>query len=79
MHTLQIRKAPVHFKGIREAATDCLLKSLYYDVRRVLCEYDHGILFLRGRLPSFHQKQVAQEAVARVEGVTQVVNKIEVD
>jgi len=79
MHALEIRKAPVHFEGIGEAATDCLLKSLYYDVRRVLCEYDHGILFLRGRLPSFHQKQVAQEAVARVEGVTQVINEIEVD
>ena len=79
MHVLEIRKAPVHFEGIEEAATECLLKSPYHDVRRVLCEYDHGILFLRGRLPSFHQKQVAQEAVARVKGVTQVVNEIEVD
>ena len=79
MHVLEIRNAPVHFEGIEEAATECLLKSPYHDVRRVLCEYDHGILFLRGRLPSFHQKQVAQEAVARVKGVTQVVNGIEVD
>ena len=79
MHVLEIRKAPVHFEGIEEAATECLLKSPYHDVRRVLCECDHGILFLRGRLPSFHQKQVAQEAVAGVKGVTQVVNEIEVD
>ncbi len=79
MHALESRNAPVDFEGIKKAATDCLLKSLYHDVTRVLCEYDHGTLFLRGRLPSFHQKQVAQEAVARVEGVTQVVNEIEVD
>ena len=79
MHVLEIRNAPVHFEGIGDAATECLLKSPYYAVRSVLCEYDHGILFLRGRLPSFHQKQVAQEAVARVKGVTQVVNEIEVD
>ena len=79
MHVLEIRKAPVHFDGIEEAATDCLRKSRYHDVRRVFCEYDHGTLFLRGRLPSFHQKQVAQEAVARVKWVTQVVNEIEVD
>ena len=79
MQALEIRNAPVHFEGIEEAATECVLRSPYHDVRRVLCEYDHGILFLRGRLPSFHQKQVAQEAVAGVKGVTQVVNEIEVD
>ena len=77
--TKVVPEAPVHFEVIEEAATDCLLKSPYHDVRWVSCEYDHGILFLRGRLPSFHQKQVAQEAVARVKGVTQVVNNIEVD
>jgi osmotically-inducible protein OsmY len=79
MRALEIRKVPVHFEGIKEAAMECLLKSPYHDVRRVLCEYDHGILVLRGRLPTFHQKQAAQEAVARVKGVTQVVNRIEVD
>ena len=79
MQALEIRNAPVRFEGIEEAATDCLLKSPYHDVRRVICEYDHGTLFLRGRLPSFHQKQVAQEAIARVKGVTQVINRIEVD
>ena len=79
MHVLETHKAPVHFAGIEEAATECLCKRPYHDVRRVTCEYDHGVLFLRGRLPSFHQKQLAQEAVARVKGVIQVVNQIEVD
>jgi osmotically-inducible protein OsmY len=44
-----------------------------------LCECNLGVLSLRGRLSSFHNKQVAQETVARVNGVTQVVNDIEVD
>lgn len=79
MHVLEIRKTPAHCEGIEQAATECLLKSPYYAVRRVFCQYDHGTLFLRGRLPSFHQKQVAQEAIARVKGVTQVINGIEVD
>ena len=79
MQALEIRNAPVHFEGIEEAATECLVKSPYHEVRRVTCEYDRGTLFLRGRLSSFHQKQVAQEAVAGVKGVTQVVNEIEVD
>lgn len=71
---------PVRFRNnIAEAASECLQNSPYYDIRRVLCEYDHGILFLRGRLPSFYHKQLAQEAVVRVRGVSQVINDIEVD
>jgi osmotically-inducible protein OsmY len=81
MHVLEIRDTPVHLDRIEieEAATECLLKSPYHAVRKVFCQYDYGTLFLRGRLPTFHQKQVAQEAVARVKGVTLVINKIEVD
>lgn len=79
MHVLEGRNVPVRFDGIEEAATGCLLRSPYHGVRTVSCQHDHGTLFLRGRLASFHQKQVAQEAVARVKGVAQVVNDIEVD
>ena len=78
MYGLTARNHPVLFQGIAAAATECLKKSPYYAVRKVLCECDHGVLFLRGRLSSFHQKQVAQEAVAKVKGVTQVRNEIEV-
>ena len=68
----------VHSQEIAKEATVCLENSLYQPVRRIFCSCDHGILFLRGHLPSFHQKQVAQEAVAKVKGVTQVRNEIEV-
>ena len=78
MYSRAIYDQPVHFAGIAEAATECLRNSPYQAVRRVLCECHHGILFLRGHLSSFHQKQVAQETVARVKGVTQVRNEIEV-
>ena len=78
MYSRTIRGSPVHFRGIAEVATECLQNSPYQAVRRVLCECDHGILFLRGHLSSFHQKQVAQETVAKVKGVTQVRNEIEV-
>jgi osmotically-inducible protein OsmY len=60
------------------AADECLRKSPYHVLRHVLCVCDEGILFLQGRLSSFYYKQLAQEAVARVEGVKQVVNDIEV-
>ena len=56
------RSAPVRFRGIGDAATECLKNSPYLDVRSISCEWEHGVLFLRGHLSSFHQKQVAQEA-----------------
>ena len=49
-----------------------------YPVRLVSCEFDDGVLILRGQLPTFFQKQLAQEAVSRLDGVTQVVNQVEV-
>ncbi|HEY4759836.1 MAG TPA: BON domain-containing protein [Thermoguttaceae bacterium] len=64
---------------IAEAARECLRDSPYRTLRRVSCECKDGILFLRGRLFSFHEKQVAQETVAGVKGTTQVVNEIVVD
>jgi osmotically-inducible protein OsmY len=50
----------------------------YHVLRSVLCEFQHGILTLRGRLPTFFHKQMAQEAVGGLAGVRQVVNQIEV-
>jgi osmotically-inducible protein OsmY len=39
---------------------------------------ESGGLVLRGRLPNFHHKQLAQETVRRLAGVRQIINKIEV-
>ena len=64
---------------ITEMAMERLRDSPYNAMRRVSCECKHGVLFLRGRLFSFHEKQMAQEVVARIDGVTQVVNEVEVD
>jgi hypothetical protein len=36
------------------------------------------VIYLRGRLPSYYLKQVAQETVGGVKGVRHVVNRIEV-
>lgn len=46
---------------------------------RVIILRTDGILFLRGRLFGFHETQVAQEVVAAIDGVTQVVNEIQVE
>jgi osmotically-inducible protein OsmY len=47
-------------------------------MQRIWCEFDQGQLFLRGQVPSFYLKQLAQEAVIGIDGVRQVVNEIEV-
>ena len=75
MHMLTVMDAP----AIVAVAMERLRDSPYKAMRRISCECEHGILFLRGRLFSFHEKQVAQETVARIDGVTQVVNEVEVD
>jgi osmotically-inducible protein OsmY len=75
MHMLTVMDAP----AIVAMAMERLRDSPYKAMRRISCECEHGILFLRGRLFSFHEKQVAQETVARIDGVTQVVNEVEVD
>ncbi len=59
-------------------ARACLQSSPYATVRQVDCRFDAGTLFLHGCLPAWYHKQLAQEAVARVDGVRQVVNRIEV-
>jgi osmotically-inducible protein OsmY len=57
---------------------EALLGGSYWALRRVSCEYSDGLLTLRGRLPSYYFKQVAQEMAARVPGVGHVENRIEV-
>ena len=43
------------------------------------CEYCEGVVVLQGRVQSFHEKQMAQELIRRVDGVTVVVNRLVVD
>ena len=75
MQLLTVMDAPT----IVAVAMERLRDSPYRALRRVSCECRHGVLFLRGRLFSFHETQMAQETVARIDGVTQVVNEVDVD
>ncbi len=46
--------------------------------QRIWCEFDGETLFLRGHVPSFFFKQLAQQAIVGLDSVRQVVNEIEV-
>jgi hypothetical protein len=59
-------------------ARDRIARHPHLVVQRIWCEYSEQTLFLHGHVPSFYLKQLAQTAVAGLDGVDQVVNEIEV-
>jgi osmotically-inducible protein OsmY len=63
---------------VMEAAKCRLQERLDTDARKVSCEYENGVLVLHGRVSSFYYKQLAQEAVAGLPSVVEVINQIEV-
>jgi len=65
-------------KNILDLVNTLLEAKLDSDVNRVSCQYEDGLLVLRGTLSSFYQKQLAQEAVRNLEGVRQIRNEIQV-
>jgi len=61
-----------------ETAKQRILHQPHLARQRIWCEFDRGRLYLRGQVPSYFFKQIAQEAVADMENVRQIVNEIEV-
>jgi hypothetical protein len=50
----------------------------YLALKNVSCGWLDGVLVLRGCLPSYYLKQLAQEAVASLKGVARIDNQIQV-
>src|SRR5436190_11954328 len=66
-------------RRIAELAASRLRSQSYFLLRAVSCHAEGGVLTLRGTLPSYYLKQVAQSIAATVPGVARVVNQISVD
>lgn len=64
--------------GVLKSARDCLSNTSHAALRELTCEYAHGVLTLHGKVRSYYEKQLAQEAVRRVDGIRQIINKVEV-
>jgi osmotically-inducible protein OsmY len=62
--------------AVLRSANHRLRDRLGRAVQGVRSAFADGTLRLAGELPTFYQKQLAQEAVRRVDGVRQVVNDI---
>lgn len=60
------------------SARDRLGQSGYGPLRDIRCDYAGGVLTLKGRVPTFYLKQVAQVTVKDVQHVRQVDNQLEV-
>jgi osmotically-inducible protein OsmY len=58
---------------------DAIRQNPYLAQRNLRCEAQEGRVVLRGRVKTFFQKQMAQEVVRNIDGITLVENFLEVD
>ncbi len=64
---------------IQQTAQQALDSASHAALRAVRCDFTNGVLLLRGTVGSYYHKQLAQEAVRNLEGVTKINNRISVD
>ncbi len=64
--------------GAAELAEKKLHESPYYFLRRLTCDYRDGVITLRGQVPLEQLRTCAESIVARVDGVREVINCIEI-
>lgn len=64
---------------LHQRIDEAILASPYLQQRQLKVQAKEGRVVLRGNLPSYFQKQIAQETIKRVEGVESIENEITVD
>jgi osmotically-inducible protein OsmY len=62
-----------------ERVHDALTTNPHVPSQQVRFEAENGRIVLKGNVTSFFQKQMAQEAVRRVDGVQQIDNLLQVN
>jgi osmotically-inducible protein OsmY len=69
---------PTGDAGVELKAQQLLDGSNYLALRRLRCEFHDGHLVLRGRVPTFYLKQMAQTLVRQLPQVQQIENRLDV-
>jgi osmotically-inducible protein OsmY len=64
--------------NVERAAQWRLEASAYAALKTVRCRFRQGTLVLNGRVPTYFHKQLAQEAIRALPGVTEIANQISV-
>ncbi|MEZ6136135.1 MAG: BON domain-containing protein [Pirellulaceae bacterium] len=68
-----------HASELRHRVDTAINTNPHLSGHHVFCQTESGIVVLHGRVSSFFQKQMAQEALKRLEGVEKIINELEVD
>ena len=71
-------EAAVGCMDVAAAAEARLHQSAFFELHRVACEFDGGVLTLRGRVTSYYLKQMAQALLDNLEGVSSLNNQLDV-
>ena len=58
--------------------TSALRKNPYLDFSTLSHETNEGRVVLKGTVPSYFEKQMAQESLRPIEGICEIVNDLEV-
>ncbi len=66
-------------KQLEERVTEYLWGFHRLPLRSISVAADRGTVTLRGRVPSFYEKQLCLGCYPQVEGVARIVDRIEVD
>jgi len=72
------KEAAGRCEDVARAAEARLHHAPYFELHRVACEFDGGVLTLRGRVPSYYLKQMAQALLDKLEGVLRLDNQLDV-
>jgi len=65
-------------EGVGNAAARLLEVSGYAALRQLQCEIIESTVIVRGFLPSYYLKQMAQTILQRLDGISTVMNLVEV-
>jgi hypothetical protein len=63
---------------VKKEAEDRLWHSPYLELRNVTCDLHEGVLTLRGRVPSYFLKQLAQTLLSGLDGISVLNNQLDV-
>jgi len=63
---------------IQQDVVDALTTDIRIDSTNVSVDVVGGVVYLRGTVPSFHEKRIATEIANRIKGVVDVVNELRV-
>jgi hypothetical protein len=78
MFTSNPQTTRVQARTVEGAARARLATTGYPALKAVECSYHDGRMTLRGQVPSYYHKQLAQEALRNATDISQVINRIEV-